>query len=55
MDTLSFINVASDVVKWTPINLGLLIKRGLLSGVPTIHHLEIEKIRRQINENNLSF
>lgn len=37
------INVASDVCKFTPINLGAEIKNGLLADTPSIHRLTIDK------------
>ena len=36
-------NVASDVIDWTPVNLGEMIKNGLLSKVDSIHRITIDK------------
>lgn len=35
-------NVAADVINWTPINLGKMIKEGLLSNVDSIHRITID-------------
>lgn len=37
------VNVAADVAKYEPINLGQLIKNGLLATVPSVHRLTIDK------------
>lgn len=37
------INVAANVCDYTPQNLGKLIKRGALSGIPNIHRMTIDK------------
>lgn len=37
------VNVAANVVGYTPINLGHLIKVGLMSGFPTIHRWTIDR------------
>ena len=36
-------NVASDVINWTPINLGKMIEEGMLSSVDSIHRMTIDK------------
>lgn len=38
-------NVCSDVIGWQPLNLGYLIKHGLLSEIPSIHRITIEKAK----------
>lgn len=35
-------NVASDVIDWTPVNLGKMIKEGILSSVDSIHRITID-------------
>lgn len=37
------LNIASDVIQWQPINLGKLIKCGLIAELPTIHRITIDK------------
>lgn len=37
------INVASNVCKWIPISLGEEIKKGLLSKIPDIHRITIDR------------
>ena len=36
------LNIASDVVQYQPVNLGKLIKEGIIAGLPTIHRLTID-------------
>ena len=38
------LNVCSNVIGYKPLNLGKLIKKGLVSDVPTIHRYTIDKI-----------
>jgi calcineurin-like phosphoesterase family protein len=40
------LNVASNVIEWTPINLTSLAKKGLTSQVPSIHRYTIDKIEK---------
>ena len=42
------INVAANMCNYTPVNLGALIKQGLLSDVVSIHRLAIEEQKRHI-------
>lgn len=53
-DIISCINVASNVVRWHPINLGNLIKNGLLSEIPTIHRLatDMQILKSKLKERN---
>lgn len=37
------LNIAADVIQWQPVDLGKLIKAGLISKLPTIHRLVIDK------------
>ena len=37
------INVCADVINFTPVSLGKLIKGGVLSGIPNIHRYTIDK------------
>lgn len=37
-------NVASDVINWAPVNLGKMIKEGLLSDVDSIHRITIDNV-----------
>lgn len=41
----SHINLAADNIRWYPVNLGLLIKEGLLSETKNYHYKTLEKIR----------
>lgn len=36
-------NVAADVIGFTPVSLGVVIKSGVLKDIPTIHRLAIDK------------
>lgn len=38
-----YLNLASNVCDFTPVNLGKLIKDGALASIPTIHRLTIDK------------
>ena len=42
-------NLCADVIGYTPVNLGKLIKSGVLSNIPSVHRLAIDK---QIYEKN---
>ncbi|MDO4975189.1 MAG: hypothetical protein Q4E61_02585 [Alphaproteobacteria bacterium] len=47
------LNIAADVINWQPVNLGKLIKNGLVAGLPTIHRLVIDKaIERKKEDSN---
>lgn len=49
-DIVTNINVASDVINWTPINLKDIIKQGHLKSIDSIHRLAINKqIEKKIN------
>lgn len=37
------LNVAADVVRYKPLNLGKIIKSGVMKGIPTIHRIAIER------------
>lgn len=37
------LNIAADVIDYQPVNLGKLIKAGLVAGLPTIHRLTIDR------------
>ena len=39
----NYYSVCADVVDYTPVNLGKLIKSGILSKIPTIHRYTIDK------------
>lgn len=38
------LNIAADVIGYQPVNLGKLIKSGLVAGLPTIHRLTIDRV-----------
>ena len=47
------INIASDVVSFLPIDLGMMIKNGILSNIPNIHRIAIDKaIKNPIKRSN---
>lgn len=43
-------NVCADVINFSPVNLGSVIKSGVLKDIPTIHRLAIDK---QIHEKDI--
>lgn len=47
------LNVCSDVIGWTPVNLGQLIKNGLLADIRHIHRITIDNATENgaLNEN----
>lgn len=54
-DECKYLNLAANVCDYTPVNLGKLIKQGLLSDIQSIHRLTINKASekkqgRDINE-----
>lgn len=48
------INLAANVCEYTPLNLGKIIKDGVLSDVPSIHRITIDgaAMRKQLREEN---
>lgn len=48
------LNVAANVCNYTPVNLGKLIKQGILSDIPSIHRITIDNAteRKQWRNNN---
>lgn len=47
---LRHMNVCADVINFSPVNLGSVIKSGVLKDIPTIHRLAIDK---QIHEKDI--
>ncbi len=45
-----FVNVAANVCGYTPVSLGQMIKEGILSDIPTIHRLTIDKAEKKKQE-----
>jgi len=41
-DDCKHINLASDVCEFTPINLGKIVKEGILADIPSIHRITID-------------
>ena len=39
-------NLASDVANWQPVNLGKLIKEGILSDIKNIHRITIDNAEK---------
>ena len=46
-DGCKHLNVAANVCDYTPVNLGLLIKNGILSGIESIHRETINRACRK--------
>lgn len=42
-DGCKHLNVAANVCDYTPVNLGQLIKKGILSGIESIHRETINR------------
>jgi len=42
-DRCKHLNIAANVCDYTPVNLGLLIKNGILSGIESIHRKTINR------------
>jgi len=42
-DGCKYYNVAANVIDYTPVSLGKLIKDGILAGIPSIHRIIIDK------------
>lgn len=53
-DECKYLNLAANVCNYTPVNLGKLIKQGLLSDIQNIHRLTINEAteRKQRRTNN---
>jgi calcineurin-like phosphoesterase family protein len=53
LDHFTHINLASNVIKYIPYNLGEYIKIGLLSGVPNYHRITIDNAttKKSVKEN----
>ena len=43
------INLAANVCGYTPLNLGMIIKEGVLSDIPSIHRVTIDAARERKN------
>ncbi len=46
------INLAANVCGYTPLNLGKVIKEGVLSDIPSIHRMTIDGAMRKIENKN---
>ena len=52
MDGCKYLNLAANVCDFTPVNLGKLIKSGILSGIRDIHRMTIDDATARKSERN---